>query len=478
MIDPNPGRAIHWGARLLLLLAIVTWLILRYPLVSFFALRAHNDATKVLPSDLPFYYAMADTVLRHGRVAAYDPKEVLPLQALVTNTTDFRHLPQEANPTYKIFDYNDWGYSLVVAGSWLVPGAPHNLWIVLGVQLLVDALCLMLVCVIGLRMFSPYAGSAAALFYAVHPTLGSLAAFPYYYYWPVPAVIVALAIWTWVQRDSDQVPAWRAMAKVAALGLAIGAFTLVRSTTGTLAVAFGLALLLAMRIRLRTLLLLGCLAIACLLPLVPTAVVKYRLHGVIQFRAKEIFWHTILCGLGNHDNPWGLEWQDEVAFKRIRDKYGVAFTIDNSREYEAACHQEVRALWQENPSIFVRNFWRNLWWGLRFRSAIPADQDVPAVHKSLNQLRLLAALGWLVLLVAAWRRPDWRCNVLLLSMLVLMPVLQIAPICRPVYSYISSMFPVEALIGGCGLAVLGESLVARFGKTQGPPSCDEGPVEG
>ena len=468
--NPAQGDGIHWGARLLLLLAVITWFSLRIPLVNQFALRAHNDATRVLASDLPLYYAMADAVIRHGRVAAYDPRAVLSLQALVTSTTDYRYLREPADAPLRVFDYNDWGYSLVVAGSWMVPVAPRNLWVVLGVQLLVDALCLTLICVIGLRMFSPWAGSGAALFYAAHPTLGSLSTFPYYYYWPIPAVIVSLVIWTFLYRERSEAPAWRSVALVILLGLVIGAGALVRGTTGTLVLGFGVALLVWGRFRPRTLLLLGCLGVATLLPLVPTAVVKYRLHGEVQFRAKEIFWHTILCGVGNWDNPWGLQWQDEVAFNRIRDKYGVVYSLDNARAYDAACHEEVRALWRENPSLFVRNFWRNLAWGMKFRSAIPADQDVPAVHRSLNQLRLLAALGWLVLMVAAWRRRELRSHVILLSILVLLPVLQIAPICRPVYAYISAMFPVEALIGGAGLAVLFEWVVERLtGKTRPQP---------
>lgn len=451
---------IHWGARALLFLAVLTWFVLRVPLAGQFAQQAHNDARRVLASDLPLYYAMADATLRHGTLASYTPAAVAPLQALVNERTDYRHFVEPADAPLRLFDYNDWGYSLVVAGSWLVPGAPRNLWVVLGVQLLVDAVCLVLLCFVGARLFSAWAGAGAALFYALHPTLGSLSTTPYYYYWAVPPVIVVLLVWSFFAREKADGPAWRWAALVVLMGLVVGVGALVRGTTGTLAAALLVAIVLWSGLRWRTLVLVGCLGVATLLPLVPNAVVKYRLHGQVQFRAKEIFWHTILCGVGNWDNPWGLEWQDEVAFERIRAKYGVAYSLDNARAYDAACHEEVRGLMAENPGIFVRNFWRNFAFGMKFRSAIPADQDVPAIHRALNQLRLLAALGWLGLLWAAWRRRELRVHVLLVSMLVLLPVLQIAPICRPVHAYIAGMFPVEALIGGAGLALLCESLMA------------------
>jgi len=362
------------GARLLLLVALVSWLFMRLPLFEQFAAQVHTDPSSVMASDLPIYLAVGEALLRHGRLGHYDENRVLPLGKLGDADFDMRTLAETAPPRWRLFDYNDWGYGVAVAAAWLVPFQKWSVYSVLVFQYLVDVLCLMLLCWIGARLVSPWAGACAALVYALHPALASVVNMPFYYFWSVAMTVFALALWVKLygcgeaaaavtatttataaaaSTDVASSPAgpaglpplrWPTLLAVAASGLVLGLGTLVRATNAVLLPVFVALLFVRERISQRSVLLAGVLVLAGLLPLLPVMAIKYSYHGRIQVTGRDVFWHSVLCGLGLHSNPWGLQWKDEVVFERIRQKYGVTYRIETAREYDQACRKYMRSL--------------------------------------------------------------------------------------------------------------------------------------
>ncbi|SHJ60622.1 hypothetical protein [Pseudobutyrivibrio xylanivorans] len=48
-------------------------------------------------------------------------------------------------------------------------------------------------------------------------------------------------------------------------------------------------------------------------------------------------WHTLVTGLGLYDNPYGLEWKDDVTYRLVAEKFGES--IMYSDKYLSACKQ-------------------------------------------------------------------------------------------------------------------------------------------
>lgn len=435
------------GARVLLWLSLLTWLVVRVPLMEGFSARLASDPPHAVAADLPHYMALADALLRHHVVGYYDVHRLVPLQALADGAFDMRARPDDRPPAWKLFDYNDWGFGLVVAVAWLLPLGKAGVWAIILLQYVADALCLLAACFIATRLLSPWAGGAAALVYAAHPALASVVNMPFYYFWNVAVAMGALTLWVWLYTSETRRPwAW-----ALAVGLLIGVSTLIRSTNELLLAAFLLFLLVRERLTRRAALLAACMVSGFVLPLLPVAAIKFHEHGRVQLAGKEIFWHTVLCGIGCHPNPWGLEWDDSVAFARIKRKYGIVYDTDNARPYDQACKQEVLALWHENPWIFGRNFAWNVAIGLKPRGGVPPDQDIPSVHRTLNVLRTLNWLGVFALLAMGRRMAYWS---MVLLALFLYPIVSIAPLTSPNFAYSSGIFGLEAVIAGIGIGWL------------------------
>jgi len=442
----------RYGPRALFWLAIVTWIWVRLPVLEQFTYTLAHQPTQAVANDLPIFLSLGEALAQRGWLGWYDQGRTVPVPALGDLNFDQGRVVGGA-ADWRMLDYNDWGFETIVLFSRWLPGADGVLAIV-ALQYFVDAICLALVCWIGTRLVSPWAGAAAAMVYALHPTLASLVNQPYYYYWNMVASVAALACWV-ALYDGPQRTLRSACFYAGLSGAVIGFSSLVRTTNEALLPLFVLLLLVRERISWRFVAMSICLVAAAVVVLTPLVLFKYRAHGRIQFRGKEVFWHTVLTGLGTHDNPWGLEWKDEVAFERIQRKYGVSYDTSNLRPYEEAARQEVMALYRERPDIFTRNFQRNILWGLKFRSAIPADQDIASVHRTLNNVRLLAWVGlaWLL-----WRGPRYYALVLLL--LLVYPVLIIAPFTAPNFAYSSAMFGPEAILAGLGMYGIAREVLA------------------
>ncbi len=442
------------GARLLLIVAMLMWACMRWPLLADFCITVRDQPARVVANDLPLYLAVADAFIHHGRLGQYDVHRVVPLQGIGDPALDYRRWPETQPPEWRFFDYNDWGYALTIAAGWtLFFPLRANLYSGLAFQYLVDLLCLLGVCWMATRLVSPWAGALAALLYALHPSLISVAHMPYYYFWSVPAVCGALVCWTTAFQYH------RPVAGVPGAGLCLGLGTLIRTTNAALVILFGAWLLLrrdkpAPWWRLEALLALG-----FVLPLLPVVATKFHTHGRLQMTGREVFYHSVLCGLGLHDNPWGLRYDDNAMFERIRAKYGVRFDMEHPQAYEAACKLEVQSMWRERPDVFVRNFFLNVMTGLGWHTAIPPDQDLPKVHRLLANMQFLLWLGCLLLLLM---RKDlhWWLGGLLAALLY--PIVVIAPIIAPNYAYVCSLYAVEVLLAGMGVGLGLQRLCGRL----------------
>ncbi len=459
-VDVAPAR-VPLGARLILWAALGTWLAVRLPSLEQSMLRLTDAPASLAASDLPVYLAMGDALLRSGRLGQYDPARVVPVGALANPGLDIRSLPVADPPDWKTMDYNDWGFEGVVALAWLLP-APHGALSILVLQHAVDLSCLLLVAWIGWRLVSPWAGACAALTYAVHPSVTNLAGNPYYYYWNHVVCLTALAVWVAWLRDPGKDRRGRSLLFTVAVGAVLGAGILLRATNQVLLPLFWLFLFLSQGLRRWTLLLAVCMTAAALLILTPVVLTKYHEHGRVQLAGKEVFWHTILCGVGLHDNPWGLQWDDALIMARIRDRHGVAYDPQNMRPYDQACKREVLALWRENPGIFLRNVRRNLIIGLKDPTALHPEASVPSVRTTLGAIRWLAMLGFVVLACRAVRlEQPLRYWLVVLAGMFLLPIATIAPIAVPNLAYSSGLFAPEVLLAGIAL---GEGLSLRSRK--------------
>lgn len=449
------GKIAFW---LLLVVAVALWAGTRAHFYERFLDGLHSRPTSGLQTVLPVYLGLGRAVHNGHPLGQYDANLVPTLEALGSLDFDYRRLAA-SQPDWKTMSSNDLGFGLVVAAAWMMPFCKQDVPTVVLFAGLVDLVCLLLIFWIACRLFSATAGSAAALIYGVHPGLALAVTTPFYYYWSVPVVVVSLALLVYCMapkpggagsdppgRCGQQNP-HRAAASIGLLGLVLAFGALTRSTNALLAVPFAVFFLCAVRPRRHAAAWCAGLCIAVLLPLA----IMFSLSAVGSGKSvipHHVFWHQMLCGLGNYDNPWGLRWRDEVVFERIEQKYGVRYDPERPGPYEEACKQEVLACWREHPRIPVRNFFYNLFEGF----SVSGHSDRWSIWIMKTVLRALTWLGFALTLrrsLSNRQRFAWFC---LLTGLLLYPVLAVAPICQPTCAYVCGVFPLQALLAGVGLA--------------------------
>lgn len=70
------------------------------------------------------------------------------------------------------------------------------------------------------------------------------------------------------------------------------------------------------------------------------------------------FWHPFYLGLGFIDNPYGIRWDDSVAFDKVKSIDPTATYL--SPRYNQILKQESLALIRHHPGYVARNYWAKL----------------------------------------------------------------------------------------------------------------------
>lgn len=166
------------------------------------------------------------------------------------------------------------------------------------------------------RLGGRMAATLAVVWWLFWPPVARAVAFPYYYYWPVPATVGLAALWVW--RGTGTRWALPLLVLWAQLRMTAVGPILTRGRLGVAALAITLGLVTA-----------G--------------------HGRTQV------WHDLYIGIGAWPNPYGVEYSDEHAIAVAAD-YGVAF---KSPEYEPTMRREYLKIATYDPLLIASNWITN-----------------------------------------------------------------------------------------------------------------------
>jgi hypothetical protein len=357
------------------------------------ALRLNQDpARPVVLSGYHAYHGMA-AALEEGRLGQLDLTRYRDYLAFgnpsATYTRASDHAPRQFVDYYSL----DIGYSFIVEASRLAfPTLPDNHLRSLALQLLTDLGMLSLV----YALFAPWdkaLGALAVLLYAGNKVFCWLVSFAYYYYWDVPFTFAVFGLVLLCHRRATQSTLYLGIA-----GFVLGFGAWVRASWWPIAfLLLGLALL-APALRRRAIV--GLAVFAAVTG--PQVYRSSRARGQLALSTRAT-WHVALVGLGYYPNPYGLEAKDEPVFRLTREKYGIAFRMEDYGEHDRAARQEFLSILRRDPQFVLRSFLGRLRESLL---GTTATSLAPYPYLS-NPLYRLLCLNGLALMVVAGGERRW-----------------------------------------------------------------------
>jgi hypothetical protein len=69
-------------------------------------------------------------------------------------------------------------------------------------------------------------------------------------------------------------------------------------------------------------------------------------------------WHTLYCGLGWEENPYGVTWSDVDAKRRAKEIAPTLTDTVQSKEYFSVIKSEYFRVVKENPRFFLGSYYR------------------------------------------------------------------------------------------------------------------------
>jgi hypothetical protein len=286
----------------------------------------------------------------------------------------------------------DIGYAFVVELARLAfPSLPDNFLRPLALQLLADAMLLVLV----VRLFwrwHPATGVIAGFLYVGNRAILHQVSVPFYYFWDVP---LALAV-TGLTMLAWQVPD-RAGRALAWAGAVLGFGVWLRGSWWPLAAVVFLCLLAVPATRRRVASALVVFALIAAPQVARSSLARGR--PALSTRAA---WHVALVGLGYYPNPYGLQATDESVFALVREKYGVRAETEDYGTHDAAAKQEYLAILRRDPAFVLRSFFGRFVESLLGVTATSTPRPMPGVPNAL--FRALAACGFVVMMRAGGPR--------------------------------------------------------------------------
>lgn len=397
-------------------------------------------------TDTPAYVSMAVN-LSHG-IGMHDP------QAGVAFEKDPSTFHVERAPSADglvPYTINDVGLSLVYRMALtLFPGAPNPQTALAWLQVLADTCNIVLAFWLGWRILDETMGLLTALVYAgLVPLVGMAATFPYYYYWALCFSLWNLCLVLAITRPgfapASRAVGWR-IAWGVPYGLLAGVEMMTRSALMPI-VALGLvAMAVYWRREWKGMVPLLVAAVATMtLVMAPVALRSYRQFG--QFHPPRLFWHTVYVGLGAHENPYGIQWDDGCGYRFAASKGLKADDPDWAAGYERILHEEIQRIAAENRGIFFRNAAINFYQGLTLRDeSIRVELQVRKVGVKMDAGPSRSRIHVLLLLQALWfylvirrRASFWPYTLVLLQGLGM--VAAVSMLCPPFLGYNSAYLP-------------------------------------
>ena len=240
----------------------------------------------------------------------------------------------------------DVGYSFIVEAARLAfPMLPDNHVRAPMLQLVVDAALAYFVFVV-FCSWNLWLGLIAAYLYSSNGPFYDLVSFAYYYYWDIPLTFFVLGSLILAHHRPGEATLWLTLA-----ALALGGGVWLRGSWWPLSL-FLLAVVAASPV-LRGRLLIPVLAFAVVAT--PQVVRSSLARGQLTFTTRAV-WHVALVGLGYYANPYGLDVNDGVIFKLIKDKYGVQVSSQDYWAHEQAAKKEFASIWRQDRGFVVRSF--------------------------------------------------------------------------------------------------------------------------
>jgi hypothetical protein len=329
---------------------------------------------------------------------------------------------------------------IALAAAFPLLASPVSPTSLAAIQFGVDLLVLLGVFWLGSRVAgSAFGGWVAAFLYAVSASAAEAAAFPFYYYWMIPAgTAVAVCALRAFESAPRIVWPW-----VILTGVVAGLSVLFRVALLVLPIALVPALILGFGWK-KGLVTLAIIIGTAQLVLVPNTLRLFLATGRVQVFQRSLFWHNMYIGLGSRPNPYGIQFRDADGFAVAQQKYGVAYDEDNVGPYEKALRAEYLRIAAENPGLIVRNF---VWNSAEAMRGSPWAQDRLKLDRRLRPL-----IPILLILAITVYREKLIPTVALLSFLLMM-ILSVTVVCWPQPSYMSGTCPYVSVLEGAAVAV-------------------------
>jgi hypothetical protein len=310
-------------------------------------LRKNQDpANPTIVSGYYVYHGMA-AALEEGRLGQLDLTRYREYTAL--GNPYAAYCPQARRGPAEFVDYYtmDVGYSFIVELARLVfPTLPDNYWRAIALQLLADVATVVIV----FLLFSEWhlaLGLAAAFLYVANKVFIELVSFAYYYYWDIPVTFVVLGTLMLAYRRPAQARGWLAIA-----GAVLGFGVWLRASWWPIGCFCFVTILTSRTLRRKASLAMLFFALFAAPQVWRSS--HARGHLTLSTRAT---WHVALVALGYYPNVYGLEAKDESVFRLTREKYGVAFQMENySGPHDDAAKKEFLSILRRDPGFVVGSF--------------------------------------------------------------------------------------------------------------------------
>lgn len=329
-------------------------------------------------------------------------------------------------------------------------------------QMMIELLVIVLLFIIGKRIFGMLGAFLAAYLYAVFKLPMTLASWAVYYYWTIP--FVALSVFFWLVIYKGEEPDIKLKYFYCFLyGILIGFATFVRLYFIYLPLCMSPLLLIKERSFKKWITILLIIFIGQSVFMVPQILITKKHHGVYALSTRGT-WHTIIQGVGAYKNPWGIVNTGDITVADwIAARGGPVLNKDGIMAYDKFCRQEAFKMLKEHPEVFISNAISNIKAGITISPHWFEFLGLP--KKFFSYAELNKTFPWLVLsslliLLVVSRQRLWMMAVICFHAIYLLCVVLLY---FPNYiPFIASYIPVFVLLLAMALTVYAKLIVATI----------------
>jgi hypothetical protein len=358
-----------------------------------------------------------------------------------------------------------------------IKGVDNIAWHIVRYQLMVDLFIIVILFVVGMRIFGTTAAVLSAFLYAVFKIPMVQMSFVEYYYWPVPLSALCLLGLTFIFNNrKDRIElSWPTLFIFFGYGLLIGFATFIRLIFLNLSFVLLPALLLrelfiqneasftSLRKRIipaikKSFIVFMAVLVGQMVFVLPICSYNKHYHGKFALSDRQ-FWHLPLQGIGIYKNTWGIKDSGDVSINEWAMERGAPSYMGQPEaviERAEIWHREKYfELVKENPQFFINNFIKHFTNGLtvsegdfRFYGFFSAGSTAYKWFVLIYPWLVLSALGFMFFLS---RKKFWIALAVLLQGLYLLLIV-VTWFCNYV-PFINGYIPVFVLLLAIALAV-------------------------